>query len=135
MSAYAAASQFRTYVADTEAAANLDDAAIERLLVRAGRDVENYLGWPAPPLDVPRIDVLALTAYEAAALARAVCAQAEFRATEGEDERIGDTDYLPGELRVTRTAPRIGIKAEEELANVGLMRRSLTVAPDPEPLV
>lgn len=137
MSAFASVEQFRAFTIDDDGLDPLDDAAVERALDRAGRDVERWLGWPAPVTDSPRIDLLTLTAYQAAALARAVCAQSQYRLRLSEEDFAVPEDGIrsidTGQGGITFAAnppPRFAPVAAEELAGAGLLRRSGTVPPD-----
>jgi len=135
MASYATVTQFRQYVLDDPAMPPMSDEEVERGLERAERDVDRFLGWPVPVTDSKRIDVLSLTAFEAAALARAVCAQAGYRARIGEEDLAVPEDgvaAITGAVTVTFAdpPPRFSPMAAEELADAGLLLRSGTVPPD-----
>lgn len=107
---YATTADLEAYV---EGFVDEDPAATARLLERATRDVDNVLG-PIAPLSSGdyhglKLDPTTLTEWEAGALARATCAQADWRRRRGEEE-----------LAVGRTAKRIkGPDFEEEYADSG----------------
>lgn len=127
---YATTEDLTAYVADDPTVELPGDPT--DLLQRAQRDLDRYLGWPAPLTDTPR--VLAVTAYQAAALRRATCAQAAYRAGREDEIRFPEDGVagLGGAIQFNGRRPsRIAPVAEEELAGAGLMRRTLTAAPSP----
>lgn len=91
MPAYATRGAFEAYV---EGWSTGDPAALDRLLERASRDVDYLLG-PRPALTTGtfagfKVDPATLEAWQAAALSRATCAQAEYLF------RVGDQDTAVG---------------------------------------
>lgn len=87
---YATGVDFTAYV---EGWTTTDAAALDRLLERAERDVDGlFRNLPIIPSGTfagRRFDKTKLLVYEREALARAVCAQAEYRWTIGEEELAG----------------------------------------------
>jgi hypothetical protein len=94
---YVTGADFTAYV---EGWVTDDAAALDRLLERAERDVEAL--FPLIPIVTTgtyaghRFDPAGLAAWELAALKRAVCAQAEYRFTIGEEALAGPT---PGDVK------------------------------------
>ncbi len=90
MPAYATEAQFDSYV---EGWNTTDPDALARLLERASRDIDRIFG-PRHPVRAGtfagfKLDPAALETWEAEALARATCAQAEHRFLTGEKELAG----------------------------------------------
>lgn len=122
MPTYTDAAAFEAYV---EGWVTDNPQALDRLLERAERDVDRMLGawWPDETTGL-KITVADLQTWQAAALSRAVCAQAEYRFKMGEDyfvrgqhqEVIGPDFQAKGKL------PRFSPKAMEELQGAGLVR-------------
>lgn len=87
MPAYATREQFEAYV---EGWSTTNPAALDRLLERASRDVDALLGARVPYATGAfagfKIDPGLLLEWERDALARATCAQAEYRFTVGEED-------------------------------------------------
>jgi hypothetical protein len=94
---YVTGADFTNYV---EGWVTEDAAALDRLLTRAERDIENL--FRAVPIIGTgtyaghRFDPAYLTVWEFDALKRAVCAQAEYRFTIGEEALAGPT---PGDVK------------------------------------
>jgi hypothetical protein len=90
MSSYATAKQFEAYV---EGWVTTDEDALARLLERATRDVDVLLGARATLRSGDyaghKIDPTRLATWEQEALARATCAQAEYRYELGEAALVG----------------------------------------------
>jgi len=100
-----------------------DSAALDRLLDRASRDVDNLLGdygdrQPATDL---KLDPTTLTTHQAYALRRATCAQAEYRYEMGEEFFTRDQyGYVSGpDFQRRGSLARIGPKVLSELADSG----------------
>jgi len=142
MATYATVGDLRAYTVDSGVGLPPVDAAgdaqLDRLLVRAERDVDRQLGFYI--IDAAtglKFSPAALTVFPMAqrdALRRATCAQAEFRLAQGEDVEgmmIGADDGVAavGPVSFSRfPVPRIGPKVAEELAGSGLVVWSGTVA-------
>lgn len=91
---YTTVEDFEAYV---EGWVTDDSDALERLLERAERDVDNVLGPIPVRVDSGlKLDPSALRDFEAAALSRAVCAQAEWRFRRGDDKLNGSA---PGVIK------------------------------------
>jgi hypothetical protein len=132
---YATEADLEQYLAPNRAARLAPVEDPEGLLRRAERDVDRLLGpYARVAATGLKLDPAALTAAQRAALARATCAAAEFRLMVGEEELVGDTDYVPATLVVLRRAGRVSPKAAEELSGHGLVRYSGCAAPTPEPV-
>lgn len=111
------------------------------LLERASRDIDAFLAWPAAVAAGLRIDVTALTPFQADVLAQACARQAAYRCEIGEDDLVEGAPRLtaaPGGLAFATTAPdRIGVDVLVLLQGAGLLRRSGCAPPpppDPVPL-
>lgn len=127
MATYATQADFEAYV---EGWTTSDPAALERLLERAERDVDSAVGrWDRQDnglkFGTPATDnEQGLTDLQKDALARATCAQAEYRLAMGEaffveaqPENVSGPDYSQ-----TGALPRIGPKVYDELEGTDLMR-------------
>ena len=96
--------------------------AAVRLLERATRDVQTYLGAEHHPG--------LLDGEQAAALRDATCAQALYRHEQGNPLALDDGLASVGPLSFSmRPAPRFSPEAAEQLAGLGLFARSGTVWP------
>lgn len=133
MAAYATRAQFEDYV---EGWVTDNEAALDRLLERASRDVDAVLGPMAPLTSGAyaglRLDPTVLRDWEAEALARATCAQAEHRNAVGEEafvEGSGSVKREKGpdfELEYEeggRPSGNIGVKVVAELEPIRHLRR------------
>lgn len=85
--AYAGPGDLADWLLDSDVTAPAAADELERLLLRASRDVDNVLG-PIPVITLgawagAKLDPTTLQPYEANALARATCAQAEHRIRRG----------------------------------------------------
>lgn len=133
MSTYATLADLDAFTADFELVALPDDPAkAQRILDRAERDVDRILGPYERQVTGLKLDPQALSGPAAAALARAVCAQAVHRIALGEDWFSEPDDLVTGDIRVLRAAERISGRVYEELSGFGLMRRSGMVPELPE---
>lgn len=82
MATYATRADFEAYI---EGWTTTDPAALDRILIRAERDVDRVVGpLPMDPTTGLKLVPANLTAAERAALARAVSAQAYYRIQRGE---------------------------------------------------
>lgn len=131
---YATADELAEYLASNEEVWNApegDDA--EALIERAELDVDRALGpLDRDPITGLKLDPATLTTPQRAALARATCAAAEFRLTQGEEDLVGADDGISsvGSLSFRdglRPRPP-GLKALEELSGFGFEIRSGTVS-------
>lgn len=104
-----------------------DDA---RVLDQAERDVDQILRLKGARVDATglKVDPASLGAHEAAALARGVCAQAEYRLAKGDEffihaqhSRVTGPDFA-----TTGKLPYIGPKVWRELSATGLTSGRLT---------
>ena len=134
MATYATAADFEAYVEGWD---TTDAAALERLLGRAERDIDGLLGYhPIIAATGRKIDPATLEDWEAEALARAVCAQAEHRHLVTEPALAGATP-TPGLKRVKgpdfekeyavsvaapKAAPYYGRKVRHELLPISHLR-------------
>jgi hypothetical protein len=112
-----------------------DEAAAEALIERAEGDVDRVLSATLQRDEDSgrKLDPDSLTVAQAAALARAVGAQVEFRLAAEEVELVGDdTVTRAGDMSFGPAQRPPGPKAVEELAGFGLPWRSGTVAPELE---
>jgi hypothetical protein len=134
---YASAEQLANYIVDDpEVVLPADADAVERLLERAELQVDQYvIGGPLSPDAALRLDPADLTASQAAALSRSVCAQAAHRLRLGEPFYSEPEDVATGDIRVLRPAQAVAIRAFEEAAGHGLIQRSGTVHTPPETTV
>jgi hypothetical protein len=135
MATYATIADFGLYVLDnTEVQLPTEEDAVERLLERAERRVDQALGpYPLSFAGELKLDPEALTAAQQAALARATCAAAEHELLVGLDFLAGGDDFLSGDVTVLRQPIRISPRMIEELTGTGLLRRSGCAAPEPSP--
>jgi hypothetical protein len=137
---YTTADAVRAYVQDNRAAVRAlrgaDDDALERLIATAQHAVDLVCGGEAPdPSTGLRIDPAALTEAQATALARATAAWVEWALMIGLPVVAGDSIETPMNVAIATPAARQPPKMIFELAGYGLLRRSGTVQPDPEPVL
>lgn len=101
-----------------------DDSYLEKILERAERDVDRNAGYWNVLTNGRKFDPVSMEARKRQALARATCAQAEYRLQMGEAFFIeavpasvsgDDTNY-------TGRPPRFGPKAREEMQDAQLIR-------------
>lgn len=125
---YATVADFEAYV---EGWVTDNAAALERVLLRAERDVDLILGaWDRDPLTgLKWSPATELTAVEAAALRDATCAQAEYRIEQGENffvrsrpETVSGPDFT---IKVPGGEPYIGPKVWVELARAPRLRQAV----------
>ncbi len=133
MATYATAEQLAEYVADNGEVTLPGDAdAIERLLQRAERRVDNVLGRYPDNADMGlKLDPESLEDGQSAALARATCASAEHELLVGLDYLAGAEDFLGAGLAPLRPPLRKSPRVLEELAGSGLLLYSGCAAPTP----
>lgn len=134
---YTTQSDFEGYVAGWE---TTDAGALAILLERAQRDVDNYLGPLQPRLeDGLKLDPTILEDWEADALSRAVCAQAEYLFVRGpqatvagrvvKDEEGPDFKAQYEDTGAAAAGSLIGPRVAIELAPIRHLRRlTATVA-------
>ena len=107
---------------------------VERALAQASRDLDSYLGWPAPKDAGLRTDVeKQLSDYQTEMLARAAVAQAVYRLRVGEPLMVDPTSrhFRDGSnVAVLPRPARYAPGALEALQDAGIYRRSGTVPPD-----
>lgn len=127
MSAYASVEDFENYVEGWETD---DQAALERILERASRDVDRFVGAQYRMQDNGyrfgdlTVNPQALTQGQIDAVKRSTCAQAEYRITKGEEWFVEDQyEAVSGPDFATKgKLPRFGPKAREELRNSGIVK-------------
>jgi len=119
-SVYATVADVESYI---EGWTTTDSAALDRLLDRASRDIDNLLGdyGDREPTTDLKLDPSALTVHQAYALRRATCAQAEYRFTMGEGFFVEDQySFTAGpDFQRRGSLARIGPKVLPELADSG----------------
>lgn len=131
MATYASNSDFEAYVPGW-VTDNADE--LTKLLDRAERDVDGILGpIPRNPETGLKLDPDDLKDWEKAALANAVCAQAEYRLSIGEAalatgrskkaEKGPDFEVQYGDMGTTATGSLIGPKVKLELEPIRHLRR------------
>jgi hypothetical protein len=134
MATYATIADFEEYV---EGWTTTNPDALERLLERAERDIDALLGpRPVDPDTGLKLDPPRLAAWERTALARATCAQAEYRFHAGETAWAGGTvaggggrvqgpDFsydLPANGAAGAPGARVSPKVATELAPIAHLR-------------
>lgn len=129
MSTYATLTDLRAYAPVAADPGALNDAAAQRVLDHAERDVDAQLAVPAGTARQPsglKYDPATLEAWKRAALSRAVCAQAEYRLVMGEEFFIkAQHENVRGpDFSTSGRLPEIGPKVDRELAGTGLQRPS-----------
>lgn len=121
MATYATVEDLEGYV---EGWSTDDEDATERLLARAEDDVD-WLAGVRPILDATgrKFDPAQLLDWQAAALRRATCAQAEYRWALGEDffRRARPSHVKGPDFETFDRAPVIAPKAVRELQGAGLI--------------
>ena len=139
MATYASANDLAAYVAANRAAQRslrrIDPDRIETLLQRGERAVDGVVGpaWPRDSATGLRLNPAALTQAQRDAAARATCAFAEWVLTIGAEVEAGDAVERPSGVAFAQPPARQPPKLLSELAGYGLLRRTATVAADPEP--
>ncbi len=125
MASYATAEEFETYV---EGWVTDNPDALDRLLERATRDIDRFLGARSTQTIGTyaglKIDPADIETWEADALSRATCAQAEYRFQMGEDFFVraqGQEEKGP-DFQIKGKLPYLGPKAKAELDASGLRR-------------
>lgn len=136
MSAYATDTDFEEYV---EGWTTDDSDALDRLLERASRDVDIYIGPRTVDNDsgLKFGDVAGdenpsdLLDWQLAALRRATCAQAEYRFQMGEEFMVaGQFENVSGpDFSRTGKLPYFAPKARRELVGTGLVVTGVRAAP------
>lgn len=136
MGIYATAAELDDY---TDVALPAAPADVEKLIARAERDIDSLLGpWLPQPATGLKLDPTLLLDWEAEALSRAVCAQAEYRQTVGEAVLSGELPAAPlrrikgpdfeKEYATSVAAPkapaRYGPKVRQELLLISHLRSS-----------
>ncbi len=107
-----------------------DPAATDVLIERAERDLDAYLGGPAPLAGGVRFLPELLTAGQAERLKRATAWQFVYRLEQLTTFDLDQPEFLSGPDFTRRgKVSRIAPAAVEELAGTGLSRRWLTVSP------
>lgn len=116
MATYATVSDLRAYADLTGG----DDADLERVLIRAERDVDRVAGnqGARPDSQLLKFAPAGMGARQADALRRATCAQAEYRITVGEPFMVkGQHQSVSGpQFSTSGKLPRVGPKVMDELA-------------------
>lgn len=130
MSSYATLTDYENYTGVEPA----DEDAAQRALDKAEVDVDSILGpWPIQPAtgrklltaNTPKTFLSGLLDWQVKALKNAVCAQAQYRETQGEEFFVqGQYDSVSGRFGVSGKLPYIGPQTVRELQNTGLIRTS-----------
>ena len=137
MAAYATVAQFEDYV---EGWVTDDEAALERYLERATLEVDLLLGpWPRDSETGLKVIPAELYGWQADALARATCAQAEYLIEVGpagrvrpQASRIAGPDFtVEYDLAAGGPAPRLGPKVAGELEPLRALLRPAPVRARP----
>jgi hypothetical protein len=132
---YATVEEMRDYAEDILRTHELseDDAVVERLLLRAERDVDLAIGGEPHPATARRLDPSKLTDPQTEALMRATCAAAVFRVRQRESNLVGSDDGVSTAGSVTfarsNTLPRRSPVMIEELEGFALLAPPRTVTP------
>lgn len=142
---YAVRADFEAYV---EGWTTTDNAALDRLLARAERDIDAILGpIPISPLSTTglKLDPTILKTWEKEALARAVCAQAYYRylTTDASiaagrvtaKERGPDFEVDYGQAGAGGNVPQYGQRVRTELAPIRHLRRLRAYIDNPAGIV
>lgn len=131
---YATEAQVRAYCAEDTILPD-DAEGMAGLIYAASRDVDRLLEpLPVDPATGLKLTGYALTAAQAAALAGATAAAAEWRAVQGED-LLGESDGIASISGITFAGPPArppGPVVIEELSGFGFPMRSGCAAPDPD---
>lgn len=133
MAAYATRAELDAYI---EGGHGLGNDEADRLLERASRDVDAVLGPLAPiaagDYEGLKLDPTRLLDWEAEALSRATCAQAEYRQDVGEEawvsaagnvKRESGPDFTLEYEEGGRPSGRVGVKVAAELEPIRHLRR------------
>lgn len=128
MPTYTTQADFEAYV---EGWVTDNPAALDRLLERAERDVDSVIGYSATRNQTTglKLNPAELETWRAAALSRAVCAQAEYRNKMGEDFMVrAQHGAVSGpDFSTSGRLPYIGPKVLIELEGTSLAQRTTTV--------
>ena len=134
MAAYATAEEAQALSLNDDLL-DLSDEEMEPLLERASHQVDTYLGWPPPADDFLRIDVDAITAYQAARLRDATISQAAWLLSLDQDADTLGQDGVLAVGGITFAASPfsfIGPAVPYLLSDSGLFRKAGSAAPTPE---
>lgn len=134
MPSYATQQEFEAYV---EGWTTSDPAALARLLERASRDVDSVLTAFSVESNGLRFGEIrttnpkGLATWQADALSRATCAQAEYRNLQGEEFFVAyQHESVSGpEFSTKGRAPYIAPKVARELVATGLVLRGARAKP------
>jgi len=111
-----------------------DADALDRLIERAERDIDNAVGnWPRDDTTGHKLDPATLLPYQVDALTRATCAQVEYRFQMGEDffVRAQHASERGPDFQTDGRLPYIGPKVWAELEGTGLLRLTTGVSNRP----
>lgn len=127
MSTYAHPQDLTNYLADTNVTAPVDAGAADRLLQRAEYEVDTLLagfGVPNSSTGLKYNPTVDLQDWQQSALARAVCAQAEYHLVMGDEFFVqGQYDQWQGpDFGASGKLPYFGPKVSMELAGTGIAR-------------
>lgn len=131
---YVTQSDYSAYAAPTTVT---DSAELDRILERAERDVDAFVGPWTVETNGRKFGSLAtnpkaLTAQQQAALKNAVCAQAFYRIQNGEEWALGGGDLYESangpDFSTTSRRPRFSPQARQELRGSGLVIRGARAA-------
>lgn len=132
MAKYVTLTDYENYIAPAEVT---DEDAAQKAIDRAERDVEGILGpWAIQPAtgmkllasENPLTFIGGLQDWQVQRLKDAVCAQAQYRETQGEEFFIqGQYESVSGRFGVSGKLPYIGPQVGRELQNSGLIRNSV----------
>lgn len=121
---YATIADFEAYVPGW---VTTNEPALQATLDVAERDVNSYLKWRTfSPLTTP--DFLALNEIYRSGLRDAVCAQAHYRMTMGEEFFVEKPTPTSGpDYSTTKAPPWFGPQARQELIDTGVVSISGTI--------
>lgn len=128
MPTYAQQSDVESYI---EGWVTDNATALDRLIERAERDIDNAVGaWARDDTTGRKFDPATLLPYQAAALTNATCAQVEYRFQQGEDffVKAQHAAERGPDFQVTGRLPYIGPKVWAELEGTGLLRLTTGVS-------
>jgi hypothetical protein len=135
---YATTADVRAAATSPRAARKLpDDDGIEALLERGERAVDLLVGpWPRLDADggLKLGPSAVLTDVQRDAVKRATCSWVLWAVTVGDEFIVGGPDYAPTLLAVVQRAAAESPEMARALADHGLVKRTLTAGPDPEPV-